>query len=621
MSKDTNVKYTMEFRTLINYAATVLATEFPSQEITIEYVMLAILDSKHCHANLILDNCLMSENMDELRKIYTDALQKHSEKQMLDNVEASFNDDVINIFNASEKEAQTLNSPLVGTEHLLLAFLNPEYKFNEGKILKKFHIDYSFIKSRCSDTMETQSKMPVRSRKMLPKKAVSKDSEEVKLPLKSQVNKKVVVNNDHTEFISKYTVSINEAVKSKTHDKIIGRDNEINELIKVLCRRKKNNAILVGEGGCGKTSIVYGLASMIESGLAPDALCGKEIVMLNPISLISGTNFRGMYEERVDGLMKELKKFGNYILFLDDIHNVLKSGSKDKDSDISDMIGNTLNDGSVRIIGATTFKGYRNTIESNSSLSRKFQKIIIEPTTPECTLKILEANKSAYEEYHHVKYSKKALSKAIELAERYITDKTLPDSAFDVIDLAGAEASLLDHDPREIKNIKKRLTEIADEKISALNRGEFELIDSLSAESDVLEGDLNDYRRSCSKDAVKMVRINENDVAKVVAEFTKIPINKLTVNEKEKISNIDAILKGSVIGQDEAVESVCRVIKRNKVGLGDKTKTMANILMVGPTGCGKCVTKDTMIRIRDKKTGKILNVSIQDFLSMVKQGK
>lgn len=617
MTKDTNTLYTVEFRTLMNYITTVLSTEFPNKGITIEYVMLAILDSKHSHANLILDNCLMSDNIEELRKIYTDTLQKHTSKYIGGNTNMTFSDEVINLFNASSTEANMLNAPLIGTEHLLLAMLNPTNGFNEEKIFKKFHIDYAFIKSRYSDSIESSSVTPIRRRKLLPSKTPKKSKQE-NLPLKSQVNQKAIVTTPHTEFISKYTLNLNEVIRSGNMDKIIGRDKEINELIKVLCRRKKNNAMVIGSGGCGKTSVIYGLASMIESGNAPDILSDKEIVMLNPTSLISGTNFRGMYEERVNGLFKELRKLNKYILFIDDIHNVLKSNNKDKEADISGMIGEALNDGNIRMIGTTTFKGYHNTIESNSSISSRFQKIIIEPTNVDTTLKILEANKSLYEDFHHVKYSKKALAKAVELAECYITDKMLPDSAFDIIDLAGAEASLIDRDPRPIKNIKKRIIEISEEKIDALNQGNFEAIDALNAESDILEGDLTDYRHSNKKDGQKVIRIDEDDIANVVSEFTKIPVNKLSLDEKERIANIDGTLKGSVIGQDEAVESVCRVIKRNKVGLGDKTKTMANILMVGPTGCGKCVSKNTLVTIRDKKNNEVFQITISEFIKRFK---
>ena len=305
------------------------------------------------------------------------------------------------------------------------------------------------------------------------------------------------------------------------------------------------------------------------------------------MALVSGTHFRGMFEERINGLFNEIKKTDKYILFIDDIHTVLKSGSKEKDADISGMIGEALSEGSIKIIGTTTFKEYRNSIESNSSISRKLQKIVIEPASIEEAVKILMNNKRYYEDYHSVVYTQKSILKAVELADRYITDRTLPDSAFDIIDLAGANTSLIDREPMQVQNMKKRLREIEIEKANALNNGDFEKIDSLDAENNVLSADLVDYKRNSRKTPFKAITITETEISNVVSEITKIPVSKLSSSEKNKIAHIDEILKQSIVGQDEAIDSVCRVIKRNKVGLGDKTKTMANILMVGPTGSGK----------------------------------
>ena len=357
--------------------------------------------------------------------------------------------------------------------------------------------------------------------------------------------------------------------------------------LKVLSRRKKNNAILVGKGGAGKTAIVYGIAKMIEDGKVPSVLEGKEIVMLNQMALVSGTHFRGMFEERMKALIDTLQANDKYILFIDDIHTVVKSGSKEKDGDISGMIGNLLSEGTVKVIATTTFKEYRNAIESNTQLSRKLQKIVIEPTSIDDTIKILSNNKKYYEDYHGVRYSEKTIEKAVKLAERYITDRSLPDSAFDIIDLAGAKTALIDREPIEIQNTKKRMRQIEEEKNEALNNGDFEKIDSLTIEENVLASDLSDYKRDIKKLNVNVIDISEDDVADVVSEITKIPVSKLSTNEKAKIAHIDEILKKSIVGQDEAVDSVCRVIKRNKVGLGDRNKTMANILLAGPTGSGK----------------------------------
>ena len=583
MSKFREEDYTLEFNEVMDYMTSTLHNEFPTDVLTLEYLILAILDNRNCHANMILDNCLMSENIEELRKIYVSVLDKHMKPQLKGD-KLVFNDDLIKAMDCAKAEAEKLNCSPIGTEHILLAILNKDNGFAETEVFEKFKLEYHFIFNKCDVKLQDKKQEKELKPKKLQAKKISKKNNDI--PLKSQVNTKIISTSSSNEFVEQYTTSLNRLAANGKIDEIVGRKQEINEIIKVLSRRKKNNAVLVGEGGCGKTAIVYGIANLIVNGDVPDVLEDKEIVMLNPIALVSGTHFRGMFEERIDGLFKELKKNDKYILFIDDIHTVLRSGSKEKDTDISGMIGEALSEGTIKIIGATTFKDYRNTIESNSSLSRKLQKIIIDPTTNAEAVEILENNKKYYEDYHNVVFTEKAIKKAVDLAERYITDRTLPDSAFDIIDLAGANTSLMDREPIEIQNLKKRLRGIEEEKDAALNSGDFEKIDSLNAEQNVLNADIADYKRSNNKN-IETIEINEDDISNVVSEITKIPVSKLSSSEKAKIAHIDDTLKKSIIGQDEAIDSVCRVIKRNKVGLGDKTKTMANILMVGPTGSGK----------------------------------
>lgn len=583
MSEFREEDYTLEFNEVMEYMASTLYNEFPTDVLTLEYLILAILDNRNCHANMILDNCLMSENIEELRKIYVSVLDKHTKPQLKGD-KLVFNDDLIKVMDCAKTEAEKLNSSPIGTEHILLAMLNKENNFAETEVFEKFRLEYDFIFNKC-DVKPQEKKLEngAKPKKLQAKKINKKNND---IPLKSQINTKIISTSSSNEFVEQYTTSLNRLAANGQIDEIVGRKQEINEIIKVLSRRKKNNAVLVGEGGCGKTAIVHGIANLIVNGHVPDVLEDKEIVMLNPMALVSGTHFRGMFEERINGLFKELKKNDKYILFIDDIHTVLKGGSKEKDTDISGMIGEALSEGTIKIIGATTFKDYRNTIESNSSLARKLQKIIIDPTTNAEAIEILKNNKKYYEDYHNVVFTEKAIKKAVDLAERYITDRTLPDSAFDIIDLAGANTSLMDRDPIEIQNLKKRLRDIEKEKDAALNSGDFEKIDSLNAEQNVLNADIADYKRNNDKD-IETIEINEDDISNVVSEITKIPVSKLSSSEKAKIAHIDDTLKKSIVGQDEAIDSVCKVIKRNKVGLGDKTKTMANILMVGPTGSGK----------------------------------
>lgn len=585
MSKKNEINYTIELNGVLDYMSTVLLNEFPTDVLTPEYLILAILDTRDSHANLILDNCLMSNNIDELRKVYVEVINSHINPQLKDG-NVRFNDELIRILDCARIESEKLNNSQVGSEHVLLAILNKENNFKEENVFSRFMLQYEFIFNKCDVNTANQEK-ETKTNKLKPKK-ITKTKPKNDIPLKSQVNTKTITTDlSSNSVIEQFTTSLNKMANNGQIDDIIGRRDEIEEIIQVLSRRKKNNAILVGKGGVGKTQIVYGIAKMIEENKVPNVLEDKEIVMLNPMALVSGTHFRGMFEERMKNLIDALQSSNRYILFIDDIHTVLKSGSKEKDGDISGMIGDLLSEGTVKVIATTTFKEYRNAIESNTQISRKFQKIVIESATIEESINILKQNKRYYEDYHNVSYSDEAIEKAVKLADRYITDRSLPDSAFDIIDLAGAKTTLIDREPIEIQNTKKRMRQIEEDKNEALNNGDFEKIDSLTIEENVLASDLADYKRDINNLNLAKIDITESDIADVVSEVTKIPVSKLNTNEKSKIAHIDEVLKKSVIGQDEAVDAVCRVIKRNKVGLGDKAKTMANLLFVGPTGSGK----------------------------------
>lgn len=560
-----------ELTDVILYITENLVSEFQTNVITSAYLMMSILDNRNTHANLILESCLMSQNMKELKNVYMQVLEEHKEDFIaLGGI--IFDNNVANIIKCATKERERSGADMTGTEHILLAIMNKENNFKEADIFEKFNITYDFLYRSCTKINE-KSNSPMKRRMR-------------KIPLKSEINVTSVSNGSH-EYIDKYTISLSEMIDNGQIDNIIGRDKEINEIIKILSRRKKNNAILVGEGGAGKTAVVYGLAKLMKNGKATSSINGKEIVMLDSTSLVSGTNLRGMFEDRVNNLFNELKNNNRYILFIDDIHTVLKSGNRDKDGDLSGLIGDALTNGDIKFIATTTYKEYRMTVESNSSICRKFQKVIIDPATKEVTYQILKENKEFYEDFHNVTYTDEAIHKAIELADRYITDRRLPDSAFDIIDLAGAKSSVEHDDSDEIKELKEHLADIQAKKEEFLNNGQFEMIDDCNEEEDAIKIRMTDLKRAESKEETDACLIDTDEIAAVVSEITNIPIQRLSMNEKERIANMDASLKKSVVGQDEAVESVCRVIKRNKVGLGNSEKPLGTLLLLGPSGVGK----------------------------------
>ena len=578
--------HSKEYDDVIDYMEEILAHEFTTDVLTLEYLILAILDNRQSHACMILDNYLMSSSMEELKNIYGAILEKNAKMSRQLN-DLTYDIGLQELMNKTEIEAINSNSSQVGTEHVLLAILNKDNQYKTREVFEKFNLSYEFIKGKCESNFNDYTPNAI-SNEIKPIKKQKKKKNDNPYPFKSQVNmKEASIVNDKNDVVNKYSINLSTLAKQGKIDKLVGRENEIREIIKILARRKKNNAVLVGNGGCGKTAIVYGLADLIEREQVPSTLIGKEIIMLDMMELIGGTTLRGMFEERVKRFFNELKSSEKYILFIDDIHNIMKNGSKEKDTDISGMIGDVLEDGTVKIIATTNFKDYRNTMEANNSLSRKFQTVQIEsPTIDEC-VNILNQSKGYYEDYHKVAYTQDAIQTAVELAERYVTGRTLPDSAFDIIDLAGANTTFIEREPIEIQNTKNRIRAIDQELSRAMNNGDFEVVDSLNAEKNVLKSDLSDYERNSDETTIEHIKITPTEIREVVSEMTKIPIQKLNTSEKAKLLKIDTVLKTSIVGQDEAISSVCKVIKRNKVGLGDSNKPIATILLLGQSGCGK----------------------------------
>lgn len=607
MGEINNKNYSYELQEVLSYMIDILANEFPTKVFTPEYLIVSILDTKKCHANMFLDNYLMSNNMEELREIYTSVLKESNNGndvivgEKKETVEFDF--ELNKIMEMAVEEADKTNGTQIGTEHVLLSILNPDNQFKVQEVFKTVGIDYELIFSKCKEN----KKKPKQYKKIsfINNDNNSQQKQQI-IPLKSEVNTTSVTPSG--EFISKYTTNVNQLVESGKVDDLVGREREISQIIKVLARRKKNNVVLVGPGGCGKSAIVNGLTKKIVNKEVPSILEGKQIVAINIMALVSGTHFRGMFEERVKGLFDELKSSSKYILFIDDMQTVLKNGSKDKDTDLTGMIGEILSEGDVRVIGTISPKDYRNAIEVNPSVSNKLQKISVEPSTVDETIEILNNNKKYYEDFHHVTYTDEAVIKCAELSERYVTDRCLPDSAFDIMDLTGAYISLEHSESNEFTELKKRLNEIEQEKNKVLNEGDFEKIDSLTIEENDVKRRINDFKRKEKQNEKDRVKVNSNDIFKMVSEVTKIPITKLSTGEKERLSHINDRIKENVVGQDAAVDELCRIVKRNKVGLGINKHCAGAVLLAGKSGTGKSLiakklaeelfgSEDAMIRI------------------------
>ena len=568
--------FSYELNGVISYMKDVLGLEYPTDTYTLDYLIVSLLDSKKCHANIILDNCLMSDNIKSLREVYMSSIVEGVKPSLKNDktVQPKFTDALNNILRLAEVESDKLQSSNIGSEHILLAMLNPSNNIKAGNVFQTMGLNYDSIIRKCE--IDTATKR--RSRR-----GIINNNGGMINNTKSGIN--IITNVPSSEYISKFTINVSKMVEDGSVDELIGRETELGQVIKIFARRKKNNAILVGSPGVGKTQIVYGLANRILEGRVPKFLLNKEIVMLDIMAVVSGTGYRGMLEERIDNLFKELKRNKRYILFLDNIHTMLRSGSKEKDTDISGLILDALNSGDVQIIAATNPKEYRNTIEINSALASKFQKVIVEANTQSEAMLVLKGIKHNYEKFHNVFFGDEVIDKMLRLSERYISDSCLPDSAINLMDSVGAYVSIKNGASEEIIGFKARLNDIEAEKLAALNAGNFESVESLNLEEEEVKRKL-DIINKRERDH-KPVIVTDDDVSVVVSEITNVPIQKLNSNDKKNIAKIDETLKNIVIGQDEAIEDICKSIKRSRVGLGYKSATRNSFMFLGKSGQGK----------------------------------
>lgn len=569
---------------ILKYTKDILINEFPSKEATLTHLMLAILDNKNSHAYLLLDKMISSESIHALYDVYVKTLSSDSLSPQKFN--GNFTKEVNDILDKAEKEREALGHKATATEHILLAILSYDNQFKSS--LNTIGINYQYIFDSCKSNQAIKKIKKEKSLGKINSPIISnKEPKEKKASIK-MVNNTSEKKEDE-EFIEQYTTNINKQILSGKIDTIIGREKEIERILKVLSRRTKNNICVVGDGGVGKTSLVYGLAEKIVNRETPDVFWNKEIIMLDVMGIVSGTSFRGMFEQRIKGLFDELTNSnGKYILFVDDMSQILSGTKKDKDTDISGYLGTLLESNTIQMIGCMGFKDYKNGIETNPNINRKFQKIVLNETNIEETFNILKSAKTYYEKHHNVAYSDEVIKYAIDLAKRFVSDRRMPDSVIDIIDSAGSSKVLVNRKPKKYIQLENKLETIIDKEIESLGLGKFDVIDQLQEEKMKLIVDLNKMQEKYKKEQDKYtIDITKEDIALAVSEMTNIPLNKLSSDDKSKIRQINDRLKSTIIGQDESIDTICKSIKRNNVGLGADNKPITVSLLVGPTGVGK----------------------------------
>jgi ATP-dependent Clp protease ATP-binding subunit ClpC len=391
-----------------------------------------------------------------------------------------------------------------------------------------------------------------------------------------------------TPVLDNFSRDLNKLASEGKLDPVVGREKEIMRIAQVLSRRKKNNPIIVGEPGCGKTAIVEGLAMKIFEGDCPKNLTDKRIVSLDMNSIVAGTKYRGQFEERMKVIIEELQNNPNIIVFIDEIHTIVGAGSSSGSLDASNIFKPALSRGEIQCVGATTLDEFRKNFEKDGALERRFQKIIVEPSSKEETLIILKNSKSKYEDHHKVLYDDEILNLCVELADRYITDREFPDKAFDILDEVGARSQVDIKLPEVIEKLKQQASDIKEEKLQVIKSQKFEMAAELRDKERKILSKLEEEKKKFDEELkVKKKQVTPELVFEVVSNMTKIPVSKITVDETKSLVNLENTLNELVIGQSEAVTKISRAIRRNRVGIKDPNKPIGSFIFLGSTGVGK----------------------------------
>jgi ATP-dependent Clp protease ATP-binding subunit ClpC len=404
-----------------------------------------------------------------------------------------------------------------------------------------------------------------------------------------KMSKKQKQNSDSsTPVLDNFSRDLNKLAEQGKLDPVIGRDREILRIAQILSRRKKNNPIIIGEPGCGKTAIVEGLAMKIVSGECPRNLLDKRLVNLDLTSVVAGTKYRGQFEERMKVIIEELQANPNIIVFIDEVHTLVGSGNSAGSMDGSNIFKPALSRGEIQIIGATTLDEFRKNIEKDGALERRFQKVMVDPSSVVETIQILKNIRDKYETYHKVSYSDEVIETCVKLADRYITDREFPDKAFDIMDEVGARMQTELKVPPSIEELKKKAAEIRNQKIEVVKKQNYEQAAQLRDKEKKLLDKLDNEKKKFEEEMINNKRqISLGDVYDVVSNMTKIPVNKMSVDDTKALINLDKELMGKVIGQDDAVKKIAKAIKRNRLGIKDPNRPIGSFVFLGSTGVGK----------------------------------
>lgn len=560
------------------------ATRLYSRSIGPEHLMLGILGDQNNSICTALNR--MNVNLQSMK---IEIEQSIREEGMFENVHADkivLNENANNVLRLAVQEARKQNRQVVDEEHLMLALLNEDMETKAQKVLGNNHVSYESYKeylqthpnkvqNSFDDNIDNDDDILMDDM----------DSDKKSAATAQQTQRK----NSKTPVLDNFSVDMTKAAAEGKLDPVVGRDREIMRITEILCRRKKNNPVLIGEPGVGKSAIVEGLAQMIADKRTSPVLFNKRLLNLDMSLIVAGTKYRGQFEERLKALLKELEENPDVIVFIDEIHTMIGAGSAPGGMDAANMMKPALARGQIQCIGATTLDEYRKSIEKDGALERRFQKVVVEQTSAEETLEILHNIAPRYEEHHRVRYSEEAMRACVTYTERYISDRQFPDKAIDALDEVGSKVHLKHTDlPDDIVELQEQLKTADTKKKQAVANQNFELAASFRDRQTALERQLNERKAEWEKGEYgNVTEVTEEDVAEVVSLMTGVPVQRVAENESIRLRGMDKRLKENVIAQDKAIEKMVKAIQRNRIGLREPNHPIGVFMFLGPTGVGK----------------------------------
>ncbi len=574
-------QFTQRVRRIFNNARRA-AIETRNDHVGPEHILLALTEERDSAAVNVLVN--LGVDIQELRKSTRNAIPTGNVTLPFN--EIPFDEDSRAVINFAIEEARAMNHNYVGTEHLLLGLLK-----TEGTLAQQLLLEYGLDIDIVREEIWRMWGSPETPRQSFAKQKKSK-----------------------TPLLDHFSRDLTKLAREDKLDPVIGREREIERVIQIISRRKKNNPVLIGDAGVGKTAIVEGLAHRIVKGDVPVALKDKRILALDMALIVAGTKYRGQFEERLKGILKELTSAPDVIVFIDELHTIVGAGAAEGAIDASNILKPALARGEIRCIGATTLDEYRKYIEKHTALERRFQPVFVEPPSVSETIQILKGLKEQYEKHHKVVYTDEAIEAAAYLSARYITDRNLPDKAIDVIDEAGARVKLLNPvlSP-EIAEIEKKITELMHRKGKAVNAQKFEEAARLRDEIAMLEEKLREKQAELEERG-EYPKVTREDVAQVVSGWTGIPLSSIKEDETKKLLRMEEELKKRIVGQNHAIKIVARAIRRSRAGVKDPKRPIGCFIFLGPTGVGKTELARTLARFMFGDEDALVKIDMSEYM-------